>query len=129
MVALSRLAALTLAALLVCPNGFALLNETNQDRWEKPVGNGPDKDVPGFYVNLGPTGARAILKTNSFVVKYVFSSSPADGLLQINSRRQLQKAGAISMTKSWRGKLARSFTEPLVPQIDLATHQVAPSSR
>ncbi len=47
----------------------AVRDEDNQERWAKPVENGPDKDVPGFLVNLGPTGARAILKSKSFVVK------------------------------------------------------------
>ena len=63
---------------------FAVKDESNQDRWEKPVGHGPDAVVPGFLVNLGPTGARAILKTKSFVVKYIFKESPAYGNLQLN---------------------------------------------
>ena len=40
----------------------AIKDKTNQGRWTKPtVNNVPDKEVPGFLVNLGPTGARAIL--------------------------------------------------------------------
>ena len=44
----------------------------------------PGQESPGFLVNLGPTGARAILKETSFVVKYVFPESPADGQLRID---------------------------------------------
>lgn len=53
-------------------------------QWNKPANTGPDKECPGFLVNLGPTGARAILKETSFVVKYVFPKSPADGRLRID---------------------------------------------
>lgn len=62
----------------------AIVEPDNQGRWIKPTGIGPDKEVPGFLVNLGPTGARAILKENSFVVKHVFPQSPADGNLKID---------------------------------------------
>ncbi len=65
-------------------SAFALRDETNQGRWEKPCTRGPDAVVPGFLVNMGPTGARGILTTNSFVVKYVFADSPAEGILQID---------------------------------------------
>ncbi|MBT8036375.1 MAG: hypothetical protein KJO21_02405 [Verrucomicrobiae bacterium] len=56
----------------------AIVKPDNQGRWVKPTQIGPDQDVPGFLVNLGPTGARAIIKENSFVVKHVFAESPAD---------------------------------------------------
>jgi len=56
----------------------------NQERWEKPCKNGPDAAVPGFLFNMGPTGARGILKARSFVVKYIFSRSPAAGHLKLN---------------------------------------------
>lgn len=73
-------------AVLLClgANAFAIKNETNQNRWEKPCQKGPDAVVPGFLVNMGPTGARGILAKNSFVVKYVFPESPADGRLQVD---------------------------------------------
>jgi hypothetical protein len=65
------------------PNLIAIeLN--NRDRWTKPVEKGPDKDVPGYLINLGPTGARATLESNSFTVKFVFEQSPAAGKLQID---------------------------------------------
>jgi hypothetical protein len=73
-----------IGALLWTTDAFAVRDEDNQERWEKPVGNGPDKDVPGFLVNLGPTGARAILKSKSFVVKYIFKGTPAAGRLKLN---------------------------------------------
>jgi hypothetical protein len=62
----------------------AIPDPDNLGQWDKPTEIGPDKEVPGFLVNLGPTGARAILKETSFVVKHVFSGSPADGKLKID---------------------------------------------
>jgi len=63
---------------------LALRDPTNQGRWERPAQAGPDTVVPGFLVNMGPTGARGILTANSFIVKHVFPGSPADGKLQID---------------------------------------------
>jgi len=63
----------------------AIKDKDNQGRWNKPtVNNLPDKEVPGFLVNLGPTGARAILTENTFIIKYIFKGSPADGRLKID---------------------------------------------
>ena len=62
----------------------AIKDESNQDRWEKALGKGVEADVPGFLVNLGPSGMRAVLKSKSFVVKYIFKGSPADGKVKIN---------------------------------------------
>lgn len=76
-----------LAPFLVCVfagTGLAIKDAENQERWEKPCQNGPDAEVPGFLVNMGPTGARGILKERSFVVKYIFKKSPAVDLLQID---------------------------------------------
>ena len=56
----------------------------NRGRWETPSTKGPDKEVPGFLINLGPTGARAILEKKSFTVKYIFKNSPASGLLELD---------------------------------------------
>ena len=56
----------------------------NRGRWEKSSDRGPDQEVPGFLINLGPTGARAILEEKSFIVKYLFAGSPADGKLALN---------------------------------------------
>ena len=73
--------------LFVCGLPFevgAVKNEENQGRWEKPATTGPDAEVPGFLINMGPTGARGILQKKSFVVKHLFAKSPADGLLQLD---------------------------------------------
>ena len=69
---------LVVAFLIFNANAFAMHDADNQGRWNKPtVHNLPDKEVPGFLVNLGPTGARAILTENTFIVKYIFKDSPA----------------------------------------------------
>lgn len=52
--------------------------------WDRPGGDAPDKEVPGWLVNLGPTGARAIITGNSFIVRHVFKGSPADGRLKLD---------------------------------------------
>lgn len=71
-------------SIVLATNARAITDPDNLGQWATPTKIGPDKEVPGFLVNLGPTGARAILKENSFVVKYVFTKSPADGQLQID---------------------------------------------
>lgn len=53
------------------------IEKDNRDRWEKSAEKGPDKEVPGYLINLGPTGARATLESQSFTVKYLFKESPA----------------------------------------------------
>lgn len=60
------------------------IEENNRNRWEEPVKNGPDKEVPGYLINLGPTGARAILESKSFTVKHLFADSPAAGKLELD---------------------------------------------
>jgi hypothetical protein len=63
----------------------AIRDQDNQGAYTKPTEhNLPDKEVPGFFVNLGPTGARGVLKPRSFIVKYVFPGSPAVGRLAID---------------------------------------------
>lgn len=68
---------------------WGMLDEKNsspdgKSQWTVPTDKGPDKEVPGFLYNLGPTGARAILNKRSFVVKYVFPGTPAAGKLQLD---------------------------------------------
>ena len=76
---------LTLAvSVAITGNARAIADADNLGQWDKPTNIGPDKECPGFLVNLGPTGARAILKETSFVVKHVFPKSPADGQLRID---------------------------------------------
>jgi len=69
---------------LVCAgNALAIKDENNQGRWTNPTENdAPDKEVPGFLINLGPTGARAVLTQKTFIVRYVFADSPAFGRLK-----------------------------------------------
>jgi hypothetical protein len=62
----------------------AIADPDNLGQWDKPTKIGPDKECPGFLVNLGPTGGRAILKESSFVVKYIFPGSPAARQLRID---------------------------------------------
>ena len=73
---------LTLPALST--HAFALRDESNQGRWDKPCTVGPDAAVPGFLVNMGPTGARGILTKHSFVVKFVFPNTPASNVLKLD---------------------------------------------
>jgi hypothetical protein len=80
---MNRLWSLTAAAFLfLAIDAAAIKDKDNQGRWEKRVDSGPDRDVPGFLVNLGPTGARAVLTERTFVVRYLFKGSPGDGRLR-----------------------------------------------
>lgn len=81
------LATLGMLAAVLLPTSpvEAIKDRTNQGRWTKAtVNNLPDKEVPGFLVNLGPTGARAILTETTFIVKHLFKGSPADGRLRLD---------------------------------------------
>jgi hypothetical protein len=81
----SKVLATVLFALLIHAQARAVADKTNQGRWNSPTENNlPDKEVPGFLVNLGPTGARAILTENTFVVRYIFKNCPAVGKLKID---------------------------------------------
>ena len=66
--------------------GQAIKDADNQDRWENPCKIGPNAEVPGFLVNMGPTGARGILNERSYTVKYIFAKSPAEGLLELDDK-------------------------------------------
>jgi hypothetical protein len=72
------------ASLFMATAAFAIKDPDNQGRWGDPCKNGPDAEVPGFLVNMGPTGARGILKERSYVVKHIFRKSPADGVLLLD---------------------------------------------
>ncbi len=74
------------SAILFCQlPAYAIKDKDNQGKWNKPTqNNAPDREVPGFLVNLGPTGARAILTEKTFIVKYIFKDSPAIGRLKID---------------------------------------------
>lgn len=62
----------------------ALKDPENQGRWSKACTTGPDAVVPGFLVNMGPTGSRGVLKERSFVVKHIFKDSPSFGILELD---------------------------------------------
>ncbi len=76
--------ALSLLILGLTSADIFAIEKNNRDRWTTPVKKGPDKEVPGYLVNLGPTGARGTLESKSFTVKYIFADSPADGKLQLD---------------------------------------------
>ena len=57
--------------------------------WEKTTKVGPDADVPGWYVNLGVTGARAMIRDDQprvLEVMYVFRDTPAAGRLAVGDK-------------------------------------------
>ncbi|MCP4748606.1 MAG: hypothetical protein GY874_21090 [Desulfobacteraceae bacterium] len=91
-------------SLLTAPFAVAIQDETNDGRWEEPCDDYPDAIVPGFLVNLGPTGARAVLTANSFIVKYIFDGSPAIGQLQIGDEIVGANASAFSTHTFGKGK-------------------------
>jgi hypothetical protein len=73
---------MVLAILALAPAAMAIKDASNQGRWAKSGGDAPDKEVPGFLINLGPTGARGVLTERTFIVKYIFKGSPALGKLK-----------------------------------------------
>ena len=53
--------------------------------WSTTTKVGPDAEVPGFYINLGITGARALIaeaEPTMLLVTFVFKDAPASGKLQ-----------------------------------------------
>lgn len=74
----------SIVTLALSSHALALRDEKNQGRWDKPCTNGPDAVVPGFLVNMGPTGARGILTKRSFVVKFIFPKTPATKVLKLD---------------------------------------------
>jgi hypothetical protein len=79
------LSILCAASLWLGANAYAAADKDYDypELWVKPGGDAPDKEVPGWLVNLGPTGARAIITENSFIVRYIFKDSPAVGKLNL----------------------------------------------
>jgi hypothetical protein len=54
--------------------------------WSQKAGSGPDKEVPGWFYNLGITGLRVELVAGTpthLVVRHVFSDSPAAKVIQV----------------------------------------------
>lgn len=78
-----KMLVLTCAGIVLCSQSMAVSDKENAGRWNTPSGvAGPDKEVPGFLINLGPTGARAVLTEKTFVVRHIFATSPAVGRLK-----------------------------------------------
>jgi hypothetical protein len=84
MISLNIQRSLNLLLLVLTSTGLLAIEEDNRDRWETPTKKGPDKEVPGYLINLGPTGARATMESKSFTVKYLFEDSPASSKLQLD---------------------------------------------
>ncbi|MCP4746287.1 MAG: hypothetical protein GY874_09135 [Desulfobacteraceae bacterium] len=60
-------------------------DEEDGTPWSQTTDVGPDAQVPGFFVNLGMTGARAKLSESNLkalFIEYVFPDSPAAGKLE-----------------------------------------------
>jgi hypothetical protein len=74
---------IVLASWLSGPIAHAAADKDYHDLWTKPGGDAPDKEVPGLLVNLGPTGARAVVTKTSLIVRHVFKDSPAVGRLNL----------------------------------------------
>jgi len=81
---LTHISWILLVLLSLCDVRLEAIEENNRGRWNEPIKEGPDKEVPGYLINLGPTGARGTLESKSFTVKYVFKGSPADGVLLLD---------------------------------------------
>lgn len=68
--------------LLIASTAFAIGDEYKQDsKWTERKPHG-EPQVGGIYMNLGPTGIRAQLRSTAFEVKYIFPDSPAAGRVQ-----------------------------------------------
>jgi hypothetical protein len=81
---------------MVCLPAMAL-REGDGATWSKTTSKGPDAQVPGWYINLGITGARAKIPDDQpkvLEVMFVFKDTPAaaglkvgDKIIGVNGRR------------------------------------------
>ena len=90
----------------------AVQDESNHGNYDTPCTVGPDQVVPGFLVNMGPTGARGILRQQSFVVRYIFPESPAAGVLQIDDE-VLGANGTLFSPHSFGGAKTNGIDGPI----------------
>lgn len=77
----------TLSLFVTCCTALGQVHYHADGRpWSQKARSGPDREVPGWYYNLGVTGMRVELvesdKTH-LVVRYVFPGSPADKLVRV----------------------------------------------
>jgi hypothetical protein len=57
--------------------------------WKQTVRRGPDAEVPGWFLNLGPTGLRAELLPDAPLhlgVRHVFADTPGHGVVRVGDR-------------------------------------------
>jgi hypothetical protein len=78
-----------------------MVNKDNNGNWDKPTGSDLlDREVPGFFINLGPTGARALISRNApcpashVSPPHKLSHEFADSSLGVNLRSSNQRRAA-----------------------------------
>jgi len=79
-------AALAGLALFVLPEAPAL---PTRESWTERTRVAPDAEVPGWFINLGITGARAKLteaEPKALQVMHIFKDTPASGRLEVGDR-------------------------------------------
>lgn len=79
---------LLLAAGVFCPPASGL-RSGNKATWKKTTKVGPDARVPGWFINLGITGARAKIPDDEpkiLEVAFVFENTPAYGQLEVGDK-------------------------------------------
>jgi hypothetical protein len=81
-------AALVIAGALVPTRARALI-AGNGSTWKRTTNASPDSEAGGWYINLGITGARAMVPDDAptvLQVAYVFRSTPASAKLKVGDR-------------------------------------------
>jgi len=76
-------------AVLSSTQAFSYNEKEDGWPWRVVTPHAPEKQVGGWFYNLGPTGIRAKINKadpQAFTVKYVFEGSPAHGLVKIDDR-------------------------------------------
>ena len=90
------------AVLTWAQGATAQLGNREAVQWTTPTAKGPDQEVPGWLINLGPTGIRAMLQDKGFEVRYVFPNSPAVGRVEVGDRI-LGVNGREFSAHQWKG--------------------------
>jgi hypothetical protein len=78
-----------LAALLVLATATSPASSQGMKSWDRTTKAGPDAQVPGWFINLGLTGARARIRAEaltSLEVAWVFEGTPAHKKLNVGDR-------------------------------------------
>ncbi|MCA8963604.1 MAG: hypothetical protein KDC48_01885 [Planctomycetes bacterium] len=90
--------------------------------WKNTAGRGPDKDVPGWFYNLGTTGMRVRLVEDApthLRVEYVFAGSPAGKVVQVGD--EITGAGGAAFATPHRNGYGMKVFGPQGPILDFAT--------